>query len=295
MVAGAVPAGAVCYIGDTVCQRRYRQEKCMRSEVPATDQQALILRHDADGMVTLTLNRPAQFNALSAAMLAALQAELDALAQDSQARVVVLAAAGKAFCAGHDLKQMRAHTDKAYHQALFRQCSQVMLSMLRLPQPIIGRIHGMATAAGCQLAATCDLAVASSAARFAVSGIHVGLFCSTPSVALTRNVTRKQAMEMLMTGDFIDAETACRRGLVNRVAEPESLDAAVQDLAARIQAKSAAAVATGKAMFYRQLEMGISDAYDYTAEVMAANMMHADAGEGIDAFMQKRAPEWRHE
>lgn len=267
----------------------------MASEVTETDQQELVQRHDEAGVVTLTLNRPAQFNALSEAMLASLQAQLDALAQDSRARVVVLAASGKAFCAGHDLKEMRAHTDRAWQQALFTQCSLVMLSMLRLPQPIIGRIHGMATAAGCQLAATCDLAVASTEARFAVSGIKVGLFCSTPSVALARNIARKQAMEMLMTGDFIDAQTACERGLVNRVVAPAALDAAVQDLAARIQAQSAAVVATGKAMFYRQLEMGVSEAYDYTAEVMADNMMQADAGEGIDAFMQKRAPEWRHE
>src|SRR5699024_287516 len=202
---------------------------------------------------------------------------------------------GKAFCAGHDLKEMRAHPDKAYQQALFQRCSNVMLGLLRLPQPVIARVHGMATAAGCQLVATCDLAVASTQARFAVSGINVGLFCSTPSVALARNVNRKQAMEMLMTGDFIDADAALQRGLVNQVAAPDALDAAVHELAAKIRAKSGAAVATGKAMFYKQLEMGIGDAYDYTTEVMACNMMTADATEGIDAFMQKRRPEWRHE
>lgn len=255
----------------------------------------LITRSDDDGIATLTLNRPAQYNALSEAMLDALQSRLDELAEDRSARVVVLAAEGKAFCAGHDLKEMRAHTDKDYQKALFERCSRVMLDFLRLPQPVIARVHGMATAAGCQLVATCDLAVASTQAQFAVSGINVGLFCSTPSVALARNVVRKQAMEMLMTGDFIDAATAQARGLVNRVVEPGELDAAVHELADKIRAKSGAAVATGKAMFYKQLEMGISDAYGYTAEVMACNMMNADAAEGIDAFMQKRKPEWRHE
>src|SRR5699024_5449247 len=234
-------------------------------------------------------------NALSAAMLAALQYSLDELAQDECIRVVALAAAAKAFCAGHDLKEMRANPEREYQQNLFRRCGDVMLAMLRLPQPVIGRIHGTATAAGCQLAATCDLAVASSAARLATSGINVGLFCSTPAVARTRNVARKQAMEMLMTGTFIDADTALQRGLVNRVVAPEALDGAVQDLADSIRAKSAAAVAIGKDMFYRQLEMGVSDAYDYTAEVMTCNMMTHDAAEGIDAFMQKRKPEWRHE
>src|SRR5699024_2840189 len=251
---------------------------CMRSRATEIESENLVQRHDnGDGIVTLTLNRPKQYNALSEAMLAALQVELDERADDRSARVVVLAANGKAFCAGHDLKEMRAHTDKAYQKALFQRCSQVMLSMLSIPQPIIGRIHGMATAAGCQLAATCDLAVASTEARFAVSGINVGLFCSTPAVALSRNVVRKQAMEMLMTGDFIDADTALARGLVNQVVAPAELDAAVRALADKICAKSGAAVATGKAMFYRQLEMGITDAYDYTAEVMACNMMSADA------------------
>lgn len=267
----------------------------MSSNATEIEHHALVQRSDDTGVATLTLNRPAQYNALSEAMLGALQAELDKLAADKQTRVVVLAGAGKAFCAGHDLKEMRQHADKAYHQALFQQCSAVMLSMLRLPQPIIARVHGMATAAGCQLVATCDLAIASTAARFAVSGINVGLFCSTPAVALTRNLQRKQAMAMLMTGDFIDAEAACSKGLVNQVVAPEELDAAVQGLAGKILAKSGAAVATGKAMFYRQLELGISDAYDYTAEVMAGNMMQADAGEGIDAFIAKRRPVWRHE
>lgn len=255
----------------------------------------ILQRQDEEGIVTLTLNRPDQYNALSEDMLKALQSALDEIADDPAVRVVILAGAGKAFCAGHDLKEMRAHPDKIYQKALFERCSAVMLALLRLPQPVIARVHGTATAAGCQLVATCDLAVASTQARFAVSGINVGLFCSTPAVALSRNVARKPAMEMLMTGDFIDAHSAAERGLVNRVAEPEALDAAVRELAEAIRAKSAAAVATGKRMFYKQLELGVSDAYDYTAEVMACNMMAADAREGIDAFMQKRPPEWRHE
>lgn len=267
----------------------------MSDSMPADDDDLLVQRDDDNGIVTLTLNRPAQYNALSQAMLEALQVRIDELAADPTARVVVLAARGKAFCAGHDLKEMRAHADKAYQKALFERCSRVMLGLLRLPQPVIARVHGIAAAAGCQLVATCDLAVASTEARFAVSGIKVGLFCSTPSVALARNVSRKQAMEMLMTGDFIDADTAMQRGLVNRVVEPQQIDASVRDLADRIRAKSGAALATGKAMFYQQMEMGISDAYDYTSEVMACNMMSTDAAEGIDAFMQKREPEWRHE
>lgn len=267
----------------------------MSTTQPQTELADLVQRSNDDGIVTLTLNRPKQFNALSEALLEALQTRLDELAGDTDARVIVLAGAGKAFCPGHDLKEMRAHPDEAYQRALFNRCSRVMLSMLQLPQPVIGRIHGMATAAGCQLAATCDLAIASTEAQFAVSGVKVGLFCSTPSVALSRNMGRKQAMEMLMTGDFIDAEMACERGLVNRVVAPEALDAAVDELADKIKAKSAAAVATGKAMFYKQLEMGIHDAYDYTSEVMTCNMMNHDAAEGIDAFMQKRPPQWRHE
>jgi enoyl-CoA hydratase/carnithine racemase len=209
-------------------------------------------------------------------------------------RAVVIAGAGKAFCAGHDLKQMRANHSQAYMQKLFKQCSHVMTAIARLPQPVIARIHGIATAAGCQLVAACDLAVAADVARFAVSGINVGLFCSTPAVALSRNLGRKQAMEMLLTGDFIDAAEAQRRGLVNRVVPLEALDAEIGKLTDSIVAKSAVAVATGKQLFYRQLEMGVEGAYQLASETMACNMMAADAAEGIDAFMQKRAPEWRH-
>ncbi len=260
----------------------------------AQQSQDILLREDRDGVAWLTLNRPQQYNALSEAMLARLQDEVDAIENDASVRVVVLGAAGKAFCAGHDLKEMRANPDKGYQRALFQRCSRFMLSLLRLPQPVIARVHGTATAAGCQVVATCDLAVASDNARFAVSGINVGLFCSTPSVALARNLQRKQALEMLLTGDFIDAPTAREYGLVNRVVTGEQLDDAVAEMAGSIVAKSAAAVATGKRMFYRQLEMGVVEAYDYAAEVMACNMMAHDAREGIDAFVEKRKPEWQH-
>ena len=257
-----------------------------------SDDQAILLRTDSDGVTTLTLNRPGQFNALSEEMLAALEEALDGIAGDAAVRVVVIAGAGKAFCAGHDLKQMRANHSKTYMQKLFRQCGRVMTTLTRMPQPVIARVHGIATAAGCQLVASCDLAVAADAARFAVSGINVGLFCATPAVALSRNMGRKPALEMLLTGDFIDAAEAQRRGLVNRVVAAERLDAEVAALAASICAKSAAAVAMGKQMFYRQLETGLDAAYQLAAETMACNMMCADAAEGIDAFMQKRQPVW---
>lgn len=253
----------------------------------------LLLRHDDAGVTTLTLNRPQQFNSLSEELLGELQAALDAIARDPSVRAVVIAAAGKAFCAGHDLKQMRANHSKAYMQKLFKQCGKVMMTLVEMPQPVIARVHGIATAAGCQLVAMCDLAVAADSARFAVSGINVGLFCSTPSVALGRAMGRKEAMEMLLTGDFIDAHEAQRRGLVNRVVAPEALDAEVAKLTASICAKSSVAVAMGKQMFYKQLEMGLDGAYQLAAETMACNMMAADAGEGIDAFMAKRAPNWQ--
>jgi enoyl-CoA hydratase/carnithine racemase len=263
------------------------------SVVSPTGTDLILLREDTDGVATLTLNRPGQFNSLSVELLTALQGTLAAIAQDASVRVVVLAGAGKAFCSGHDLKQMREDSSKATIHALFEQCSQVMLTLVRMPQPVIARVHGIATAAGCQLVATCDLAVAAETARFAVSGINVGLFCATPSVALARNLGRKQAMEMLLTGDFIDAAEAQRRGLVNRVVPLEQLDAEVKKLTDSICGKSAAAVAMGKQMFYRQLELGLDAAYDLATETMACNMQCADAGEGIDAFMQKRKPEWQ--
>ena len=259
-----------------------------------TFEDPLVLRSDrADGLTTLTLNRPGQFNSLSKEMLTAIKTELDAIAADESVRVVVIAGAGKAFCAGHDLKEMRANHDKGFMQALFRQCGELMLTLTRMPQPVIARVHGIATAAGCQLVSMCDLAVAADVARFAVSGINVGLFCSTPAVGLARNLGRKAALEMLLTGDFIDAMEAKSKGLVNRVVPADALDAEVERLVQSILAKSAVAVRIGKGMFYKQLEMGLSEAYDYASEVMACNMMSEDAGEGIDAFMQKRKPEYK--
>src|SRR5215510_13135269 len=252
----------------------------------------ILLRSDSNGIATLTLNRPKQYNALSEELLTELQTALGAIEKDQSVRVVVIAGSGPAFCAGHDLKQMRATPRRAYYDQLFAQCSDVMQRIVRIPQPVIARVHGIATAAGCQLVAQCDLAVASENAKFAVSGINVGLFCSTPSVPLGRNVLRKQAMEMLLTGEFVDAATAKNYGLVNVVAPADQLDQAVSDLAQRIIAKSPVAVSIGKRMFYRQLEMGLASAYDYAAETMACNMMAADAGEGIDAFIARRPPQW---
>ncbi len=259
-----------------------------------TNQEPILLREDRpDGRTTLVLNRPAQFNSLSNAMLETLLAELRSIAADKTVRVVVLQGAGKAFCAGHDLKEMRSNHDKAFMQALFKLCAKVMLTIQEMPQPVIARIHGIATAAGCQLVSMCDLAVAADVAKFAVSGINVGLFCSTTAVGLARNMGRKEALEMLLTGEFIDAGEAQRRGLVNRVVALGDLDEAVEHLVQSILAKSPVAVATGKQMFYKQLEMGIEAAYQYAGEVMACNMMAGDAAEGIDAFIEKRKPVWQ--
>ncbi|MBL0093573.1 MAG: enoyl-CoA hydratase [Piscinibacter sp.] len=258
-----------------------------------TSTEALVQRStDARGVVSLTLNRPSAFNSLSEGMLAALQSELEAIARDESARVVVLGAAGKAFCAGHDLKEMRAEPSLDYYQRLFAQCTQVMLAVQKLPVPVIARVHGIATAAGCQLVAMCDLAVASRDARFAVSGVNLGLFCSTPSVALSRNLSRKAAFEMLVTGGFISAEEALAKGLVNRVAAPEALDEAVESLVAAIVAKPRVALAMGKSLFYRQLEKGIAAAYDDAGQTMACNMMDDSALEGVQAFIDKRPPSW---
>lgn len=247
---------------------------------------------DKRGVLTLTLNRPQAFNALSEEMLSTLQRELDEAAADESVRVLVLAAEGKAFCAGHDLKEMRSKPSRTYYQELFAKCSRIMLSLRRLPVPVIARVQGLATAAGCQLVAQCDLAVASSNAHFAVSGVNLGLFCSTPSVPLARNVLRKPAFEMLVTGDFIDAARAQTLGLVNRVAEPARLDAEVESLAASIVAKPRAIMAMGKELFYRQVELGIEDAYAAAGETMACNMMEPEAIEGVQAFIEKRRPRW---
>lgn len=252
---------------------------------------ALVLAQRHGDVLTLTLNRPEQFNALSEAMLQALQAQFDACRDDAALRAVVLAANGRAFCAGHDLKQMRSHAgDLDYYQTLFTRCGRLMQSMVSCPVPVIARVQGTATAAGCQLVASCDLAVAADSARFAVSGINVGLFCSTPAVALTRNVPLKNAFEMLVTGQFISAAQAAERGLINHAVPEAELDQAVAGLVDTILAKSPVAVRTGKAMVYRQLAMPLAQAYDYAAGVMAHNMLADDVSEGIDAFMQKRPP-----
>jgi enoyl-CoA hydratase/carnithine racemase len=253
------------------------------------EESVLLRSQDARGVVTLTLNRPQAFNALSEAMLSALQCELGTIANDEAVRVVVLAAEGKAFSAGHDLKEMRAKPSLDYYERLFSQCSDMMLGIQRLPVPVIARVQGVATAAGCQLVAMCDLAVASSAAKFAVSGVNLGLFCSAPGVALARDVLRKAAFEMLVTGEFISADEAKARGLINRVVEPEQLE----KLVATIIAKPRVAVAMGKEFFYRQVELGMASAYEAAAQTMACNMMDEAALEGVQAFIDKRPPRWR--
>jgi len=257
-----------------------------------TQDEPFVLRNDDDGVTTLRLNRYGEMNALSEGMLAALQSELDAIAADRSVRVVVLTGDERAFCAGHNLKQMRANYTLEYQNALFETCTRMMLSVLRLPQPVIARVEGLATAAGCQLVATCDLAIASESSQFATSGINVGLFCSTPGVAVGRALSRKHAMDLLLTGDFISAARAAEIGLINKAVPDANLDAEVDALARKLANKSAHALALGKTAFYRQLEMGISDAYAFAGAEMARNMMDRDAAEGIDAFMEKRTPTW---
>ena len=247
---------------------------------------------DERGVHSLVLNRPATFNALGEDMLAALQTALDAIARDQSARIVVLSAQGKAFCAGHNLKEMRAQPELAYYQKLFAQCTRVMLGIQNLPLPVIAKVQGLATAAGCQLVAQSDLAVASSHASFGVNGIDVGLFCATPSVPLVRNMLPKQAMEMLLTGEFITADEARARGLVNRVVPLETLDAEVEKMVQAILSKPREAVAMGKALFYKQRETGIEAAYQLAGQTMACNMMHPVAQDGVQAFIEKRKPQW---
>lgn len=258
-----------------------------------SEEPILLHTRDARGVHTLTLNAPKAFNALSEAMLEALSARLDEIAADEGARVLVIAAAGKAFCAGHNLKEMRANPRLEYYQQLFARCSRMMLQIQRLPVPVIARVQGLATAAGCQLVAQCDLAVAAQEARFGVNGIDVGLFCATPSVPLVRNVPAKVAMEMLLTGEFISADEARLRGLVNRVVPAEALDAEVERLVAAILTKPREAIAMGKAVFYQHRETGIEAAYQLAGQTMACNMMHEVAQEGVQAFIDKRAPAWR--
>ena len=255
--------------------------------------QTLLLRHDEAGVATLTLNRPEQRNALSVATMTAVQDALDAIAKDKSVKVVVLAGAGPGFCAGHDLRELRANPGKQYYEAVFGQCSRMMMSIVKLPQPVIARVHGIATAAGCQLVATCDLAVASDQARFATSGINVGLFCATPAVAVSRAVGRKPAMEMLLTGDFISAAEAQRIGLVNRVVPAAELDEAVVALARRVARQLPSAIALGKQSFYRQVEMDLAAAYREAGEAMVRNMLERDTEAGIDAFIDKRPPPWQ--
>jgi enoyl-CoA hydratase/carnithine racemase len=265
----------------------------MTSDPVAKPEHPVLHQRDARGVHVLTLNQPRAFNVLSEAALTALQAHIDAIAADAGARVLVIAAEGKAFCAGHDLKQMKASPRLDYYQRLFAQCSRMMLSLLRLPVPVIARVQGLATAAGCQLVAQCDLAVAAEQARFGVNGIDVGLFCATPSVPLLRNVPAKQAMEMLLTGGFISAAEAQARGLVNRVVPADSLDAAVEALVSAILAKPREAIAAGKDLFYSQRELGIEAAYQLAGQAMACNMMLDVAQEGVQAFIDKREPAWR--
>jgi enoyl-CoA hydratase/carnithine racemase len=253
----------------------------------------LLVREDRDGIARLTLNRPAARNALSVGLMSALQDEIDRIAADRSVKVVVVAGAGPAFCAGHDLREIRANPGRAAYEALFEQCSRLMLSITRLPKPVIARVHGVATAAGCQLVATCDLAVAAEDARFATPGVNIGLFCSTPMVALTRAVGRKGAMEMLLTGDLVPASRALELGLVNRVVPAAALDDEVDRLARQIAEKSPLVLEIGKEAFYRQAEMGLEDAYRYASEVMTRNMLARDAEEGVDAFLEKRRPEWQ--
>jgi enoyl-CoA hydratase/carnithine racemase len=267
-------------------------EELLGINMTSQESPLLIRSDDERGVTTLTLNRPAAFNALSEDLLTALQCELDDLSKNQKVRVVVLAATGKAFCAGHDLREMRAAPSMDYYQKLFAQCGQMMMSIQRLQVPVIAKVQGIATAAGCQLVAQCDLAVASADSKFAVSGVNLGLFCATPSVALSRNLSRKAAFEMLVTGDFLSAQEALSQGLINKIADPAELDAAVETLVAKILTKPPVALSMGKELFYMQLETGIEKAYEYAAQTMACNMMDNAALEGVQAFIDKRKPNW---
>jgi enoyl-CoA hydratase/carnithine racemase len=252
-----------------------------------------VMTHTEHGVCRLTLNRGERYNPLSRAMIAALQAELERIAAEPSIRCVVLAAEGKGFCAGHDLKELRAHADLAWQQELFAASNTLMLSLTTLPQPVIARVHGIATAAGCQLVSMCDLAVAAESSRFALPGVDVGVFCTTPAVGVVRNIGRKRTMEMLLTGEPIDAATALSWGLVNRVVAAADLDAAVADFTRVILARSASVIATGKQAFYHQVDLGLGAAYDYAGGAMACSLLEADAEEGIAAFLAKRAPQWK--
>ncbi|MEQ8334345.1 enoyl-CoA hydratase [Nisaea sp.] len=255
----------------------------------------LVLRQDRDGIARLTLNRPKAYNALSLGLMASVQDELEEISVNRSIKAVVIEGAGKGFCAGHDLREMRSRTDESFHQTVFAACSKLMLTITGLPQPVIAKVHGIATAAGCQLVATADLAIAADSTKFGTPGVNIGLFCSTPMVAVSRAIPRKQVMEMLLTGEMIDAATAVAHGLINRAVPEADLEDAVQEMAGRIASKSPLVLKTGKKAFYRQLEMPLADAYAYTSQVMVDNMQARDAAEGIDAFIEKRAPEWTGE
>ena len=263
------------------------------TDIAAKADKAVLLREDEAGICTLTLNRPHQYNALSEDLIEALQRSFDAIAGDQSVRVVVITGAGRGFCAGHDVKEMSARSEQSYFEDLFARCNRMMQSIVTLPQPVIAKVHGLATANGCQLVSICDLAVAADSAKFALCGVKLGLFCSTPRVGVSRNILRKRAFELLVTGEFVDARTAVRDGLINRAVAEEQLDAEVRRLADSIVANPAVAIETGKKMFYRQLELDLEDAYDYAGGVMAGNMMAEDAREGIAAFLGKREPKWR--
>lgn len=259
----------------------------------AHDATPLVIRHDNSGICTLTLNRPKARNALSLAMIDAMIDHLSAIAEDPSARVVVLAGAGSAFCAGHDLKELKDNPDPAKTQTLFSRCSDMMMHLVRLPQPVIAKVHGVATAAGCQLVATADLAVAGKSAKFATPGVNIGLFCTTPSVAVSRTVSRKKAMEMLLTGEPITATAAEAMGLINSAVPDDDLDETVDALAKLIASKSAHILSLGKKAFYEQIEKPMAESYVYASAVMAQNMLDEDCTEGIAAFVEKRAPNWR--
>ncbi len=264
----------------------------MTTAAEPLDQTALVLRSDAEGVATLTLNRPKAYNALSLDLMRSLRAALEAVAAEPEIRAVVLQGAGKGFCAGHDLKELRANPGRTFYEETFTECSRLMLGIVGLPQPVIAKVQGIATAAGCQLVATCDLAVAADNARFATPGVNIGLFCSTPMVALSRNVPRKRAMEMLLLGEMQPAARALEIGLINKAVPEAELDAAADEIAQTILSKSPLILKIGKEAFYRQAEMDLEAAYAYTAEVMTENMLTRDAGEGIDAFIEKRHPSW---
>ena len=262
------------------------------AETEPTAPEPVLIRHDAHGIAGLTLNRPNAFNALSKELLTALQTELDSIKDDPSIRIVAITGRGRAFCAGHDLKEMRGERNREALLGLFGQCSKMMLTLTRLPQPVIALVDGTATAAGCQLVAACDLALASTESRFATSGVKYGLFCSTPMVALSRNVGRKASMEMLLTGDFIEPEDALRLGLVNQVVKSDEMEEAFDTMANRLLDKPSEVLALGKRAFYKQLEMGLEEAYDFTTEVIVDNALGKDFEEGLQAFVEKRKPDW---